>query len=1534
MLGPMDRIRIAAALPTLLLATVALGGCRRKPPLAQPQIIATAPGGPEVGLEDLRDGVRITFDRPAAPAGALGRILKERAFRIEPPLPGDARWLDPQTLGFFPHGPLRRSTAYEFTLASELPLAPGLRVPDWKMRIVYARLTVEEVAFQDWREYQPPRPLVTVRASQPVSADTAAAACGFVEKLAGGREGRRAPAMIAGARPRPDGGTPEERDQDLAAALASGRAVRLEPTEPLASGTSYLLRCGPGLRPRDGGEGLAKAHDEAFTTYGAAGIKTVEPHGRDIAADGVPIKIEFATPMDPTEVRKHVHLRSPAGPVGALDLSSGYRSTVFTWSGDLDPGTSYQLQIDKGLVDAFGQRIEEGRRHDFRVGDASPRLTSETGIYTVERASGRYPMWTRNLSRVEVRCASVPEGRLTAVLTGPANYDAWWDAASRGTVEWKQLGLTRRTSELRPDAARNRWHDQTLDLAATCGAPAAETGGAGVYLLELVTDEERNREGKAARRERRSLVNVTDLGLLAKVGNASSLIWVVRLSTGAPVAGAAIAIRDLKGRVRFSGTSNADGVVLAPGAAKLTGKKVTDGPAGEDAEVEWEDYRARRVVVSARAGDDLAVLDTNWNNGIQNWNFGVTEDRRLKQQRLRGFLHSDRGLYRPGDTVHLRGIVRALDRLGAMSVPHGGKDVGKVHLVIEDPRGATVEESDLPLSAFGGFHRDVALPAEARLGDWRARATLAGTTITERFSVEEYRARTFEVKVKTPKRHGFVGQPLTFEVEADFLYGSPLAGGKLDWSVRRRRHLPRFEGWEEYSFQDMAELVDDGTWWGRHEERSFSDGVADGQVTLDAAGRARIETRDVAPGDGPQDYLFEATVTDPSGQAVTSGTALTAHAADLYLGLHPAEMVQAVEMPFAVQVVAFDPQGKRKAATAELTLTRRQYDCGYGKRDGGDADDWGCKRKDDPKPAVRRTISVPASGTAAVERVVLAEPGEYVVEVQAKHGRGGRSVASDMVYVVGKGEAFWSGDEGERMTLIASKPRYLPGDTAKLVPQTQLGPSLALVSLERDGVLSYRLQLMGGSGEAIEIPVDRQLAPNVFASVVMVRGRSGEGDRGRPRFKMGVVNLEVDASQRRLQVSVTPERPAYRPGETVRATLKVVSEGTPVKAELAVAAADEGVLQILGYRTPDPLPAFYAPWALGVDSATTWNRLLRAKDPSKVGGDEPEEGGDGGGDEAGRVRSRFVATAFWNPTVVTGADGTAQVSFPAPDNLTAFRLMAVAADKGDRFGSGEARFTINKPLQVVTALPRFLSLGDQAQAAVTLHNNEAAAAKVEVTLAAPGVELVGPASKSVDVPGRSHRQAVFAVKATRPGKAAFTFRASGGGHSDAVVVEIPVVQAVVRSSELVAEGETSGRIEAALPTAKGAMADRSSLEVVLDRTGLGRVSEGFSYLIEYPYGCLEQTTSKVVPPGSSGRADGRRRCRRRAQGRRGAHPRLREGGPDQDPAPPERRRRVRACGSAPGRSCTTPLMRCGGWRSPAAGATPARRGPPTRACVT
>ena len=284
--------------------------------------------------------------------------------------------------------------------------------------------------------------------------------------------------MIAGARPRPDGGTPEERDQDLAAALASGRAVRLEPTEPLASGTSYLLRCGPGLRPRDGGEGLAKAHDEAFTTYGAGGHqdrRAARPgHRRRRGADQD--RVRHPDGSDPGAQARAPAIagrpRGGAGPVGQLPAHGVHLVGR--------PGAGHQLpagRSTRGWSTPSGSRIEEERRHDFRVGDASPRA-GVRDRHLHGRARERPATRCGPATCRGWRCAArrVPEARLAAVLTGPANYDAWWDAASRGSVEWKQLGLARRTTELRPDAARNRWHDQTLDLAATCGAPAAGGG--------------------------------------------------------------------------------------------------------------------------------------------------------------------------------------------------------------------------------------------------------------------------------------------------------------------------------------------------------------------------------------------------------------------------------------------------------------------------------------------------------------------------------------------------------------------------------------------------------------------------------------------------------------------------------------------------------------------------------------------------------------------------------------------------------------------------------------------------------------------------------------------------------------------------------------------------------------------------------------------------------------------------------------------------------------------------------------------------
>jgi hypothetical protein len=1428
----------------------------RQPPRGRARVLQTQPAAGDATPDKLRDGVRLVFDRAVVPPAQVGKPLARTAFKIEPPIAGESRWLDPTTLAFFPRDKLQPSTAYAIALARGIETAPDVALDDWKgLTFVYDRVEIRAVTFTGERDFAPARPVAVVVASQPITPAGAAGACAFVERRGDGSSGASVDAVPVAPKAQSDvapgaAGETDGADDRAAddAAAGGARTVTLTAARDLRPATSYFLRCGTTFRPARGTVGLARAHDEPFTTYGPPGVKKVMPTGDDVAADGVKVSVEFATPMDPGQVRALVTLEPAGKPAQPLELAADRRRLLYTWSGDLEPGQSYILHVGPGLKDLFGQELNGETRHQWTVGDASPRLRTERGIYVIERSLGRYPVFTRNLPSFELRCTSVPEARLAAVLTGPANYDAWWDAQSQPGVDYDKLGLKPRSHTITPDPARNRWHDNSLQLGALCGDGRAS----GLYLLEMTTHAELGAKGQTEARERRTLASVTDLGLLAKVGNASSLVWVVRLSTGEPVAGATVKIRDLGGKVRFTGRTGADGTVDAPGASKLVAVKPrgeTPSSSSEDGHVqgdededegEWEDYRARRVLVTAQLTDDLAVLDTNWNNGIQIWNFAVDQDRRGGAVRVRGFLHSDRGLYRPGDTAHLHGLARVVDVAGAMTLPRKRR----VHVTVNDPRGTTVVEKDLAMTGFGGFSLDVPIAAESRLGDYAVKGQLEDQTFTDSFSVEEYRPRTFEVKIKTPRENTVLGRALKFELDASYLYGSPLRAGKVTWNVRRRLHVARFAGFDEYVFQDFAALADEGRWWARESERSFSDPVADGELELDGAGKAAVVVRDqtLPQPRQPQDYLFEATVADSSGQAVTVGRAVTGHESDLYLGMHPSEFVQAVEMPFGVQVVGFDREGKRRAADAELTLTRRSYDCGV---HGTDLY-YSCQRNDDKEPALRKAIAVPAAGSAAVERVVVHKPGEYIVRVTASDGHGHSASSSDVIYVIGPGEAFWSGDEGDRMTLIASKARYRPGETARLVPQAQLSGAFALATLERDGVLWHKVQRLASTGEAVEIPVEARLAPNVYASVALVRGRIGEGDPGRPRFKMGLTNLEVESSDKRLSVTVETDRASYRPGDKVTARLRVAgADGAPARAELAVAVADEGVLQIKGWKTPDPMGAFYAAWGLGVESSTTWNRVLRQHDPTK--GDENEEGGDAGGDESGRIRSRFLATAFWAPAVVTGADGTASVTFKAPDNLTAFRVMAVGGDAGDRFGSGERRFTIVKPLQATPALPRFLTAGDQAQAAVLVANNTKAPIEASVRLTASGVNLGGAAAQAVKLaPGASVRVA-FPIESVSEGTARLVFRASGGGESDAVEATLPVQRPSVNEIVVVGEGVATGKVVHDQPPLGAVVPDHGGLEIALDTSGLSRLDEGLRYLVGYPYGCLEQTTSKVVP---------------------------------------------------------------------------------------
>jgi uncharacterized protein YfaS (alpha-2-macroglobulin family) len=843
------------------------------------------------------------------------------------------------------------------------------------------------------------------------------------------------------------------------------------------------------------------------------------------------------------------------------------------------------------------------------------------------------------------------------------------------------------------------------------------------------------------------------------------------------------------------------------------------------------------IAVIDKAGD-LAVVDGNWANGIQTWNFGVREDRSGGASKIRGFIQSDRGLYRPGETVHFKGLAREVAQGRPPRVPittAGGR--APVAIEITDSRGQVAMTTAAKLSSFGGFAFDLPLTAEAALGDYYVAATIDGQVFRERFSVEEFRAATFELGLRSAIAAPRPGDRLAFDLDARYLFGAPVADAKVEWNLRKRHHAVRFDGWDEYTFS-----ADPHAWWWFERRDDYGEPLTDGTGKTDAQGKLAIETRDDATSfTGPIDYIVSASVTDPTDQTMTRSTVVTAHQTAFYFGMHANEFVQAAGMPFGVNLVALDPDGKRVATTAHLSFIRTVNTCTWTQT--GARSYAQCDAQD--RTTIERDIQI-AAGGSHTERIFPTEPGEYVVKVEASDAAGNAVAVASQIWVIGKGEAFWSGDEGDRMSLVASKPAYKPGDTARLVAQANLSHPTALITIERDGILEARVQRLGSASEGVELTIADAWAPNVFARVAMVAGRHGAGDPHRPQFKMGLVELNVASAHKQLDVAIALDRDHVRPGDRVTGKITVRHAGAPVAAEVSLSAADEGVLQLIAYQTPNPMKTFYAPYGLGVDAGTNWNRIARLADPEAG---DPDAGGDSASsNDAQRVRSKFVASAYWAPMLTTDARGEIAFAFTAPDNLTAFRLMAVAADAADQFGAGELRLTVHKPVMATPALPRFLRGGDAATVGVVIHNNTDRAGAATVTAKATGATL-DAAAQTVDVPARGAVRVRFAAKAADAASASFEFAVALGKERDALRVTVPIDRPRTLDHRLIVDQPLAARAawSGALDTAPDVLRDDSTLAITLDTTGVGELAPGLRALVEYPYGCLEQTMSRFIP---------------------------------------------------------------------------------------
>jgi alpha-2-macroglobulin len=1337
----------------------------------------------------------LSFSKPMVAAAEIGKPVSSPPVSISPDFAKEARWSNDRTLLITPTKNLPISTLYKVTVPGSAKALDGSQPGnDVSFEVISARL-MGEINVVGPKTYAAKDQLARISFTQDVPFEQVTKHCSYDAK------DKHVAVKAAPSEP-----------------TALAKAYLVIPAGELAADTDWTISCATALRGSVGNLGTAEKLADAFHTFGPLRFVKLEPTANDIVPDeDLTLDLAFTTPLKEPYLLT-IRPAVPGFPQRCHEL--GDETPGLSCAAQLEAQTSYTITIDAKQQDLFGQSLGTAQTLSIRTTDAKPTVSMDSGYFVAERKRPVLPVWTRNVKELQLRIIDVT----------PANFHElapklkWWEPESIDVTGTK---LVARDSKLPIAGEKNQWGQRPIDPAALLGHKT----GTGMYYVE-VASEEVDKPPFADHGREKVLVNFTDLGVVSKLSAARGLVWVTQLSSGKPLAGASVSARDANGKVTWTGTTDAEGAAVLPGKDKLegTGKRASHGE-GEDG----EEYEAERgeMHLFVQYQSDWTMVNPTRSGGLSPWAFNIDVDSSPGAAKLRGFMHTDRGLYQPGEKVHVKGLAR-VSKLGEPLAPPGeGK---KVKVAVDGPQGSTFVETEARLSAFGGFWFDLELPGDARLGDYTIRAQLDSGTFTREFSVEEYRPATFEVTGKA-KEGALVRQgKVQASVAANYLYGAPLRSGDVDVTVHSRPRRVEFDSFEGFSFFDERKYQ---AYYNGESEQSQTL-VTEEHLKLDDKGNAAIAisigANDVT---ADADLLVRANVAAPSNEVLGKTFVVPYFRSTRYFGIKSPGYFLDVGKPQRFEIIGVSPTGKPLDGPATVTVTRRDWNCVW--------EEWGYRGAYQCKDAVKTILATTLQLTAGKPAPLEFTPesgGDYWVVVEGPSGGSAdtTAAAATELYAWGDGGGSWQSSDSMSFDIVTDKKQYRAGDTATLLLKTDLAQATGLVTIERDGVLERRLIEVTPKSKHLTVPITAAYAPNVYVSVALVQGRSGDGPRGKPRMRMGMVNLSVRPQDNALTVSVETDQKDYRPGAPVTATVKVTdAAGAPVSAEVSLTAADEGVLSLIGFETPNPVPTFYAPWGLGVTTATQLEYLRDIPGPNL---DRPATGGD----SPGTLRSRFVATAVWTPGAVTNAAGLATVQFAAPDNLTAFRVMAVAADKGYRFGSSDKRFTVSKPLQLHQALPRFLSRGDELKGGVVVHNETGRAGTATVKLVTDArVKARGDLVRTVPIDKDARVAVLFDLTAVELGESTLTFSVTMNGEGDAVAFTLPVRDPSPQLTQRVGTATIKDATTIALTLPPNAAPGSTELVVSVDPDGLSGIDQGLRDLIHYPYGCLEQTTSKMIP---------------------------------------------------------------------------------------
>jgi len=908
----------------------------------------------------------------------------------------------------------------------------------------------------------------------------------------------------------------------------------------------------------------------------------------------------------------------------------------------------------------------------------------------------------------------------------------------------------------------------------------------GIYVVEAVS----------APLKAYTVVVVSDIGLVVKTAPGQLLVFAANRFTGIP-------LKDCRVRV------------MAERETVATGNTAEDGTFQADLAAALNGGQPDNLVTLAQCGNETAATDP-----------GAYSIRQSARELL-GYVYTDRPVYRPGHVVRIKSIVRWREKDALLPVSRT-----PLELSVVDGGNKVLLREQKTADEFGAINSVFTVPLTASLGAYTIRVASGDSTAGGSFEVQEYRKPEFDVAVRPAQRLIVQGNRLTATIAARYYFGAPVAGGSVTYVVHQQPYYSplRYEG-ESGGERDVDGGADAGGEQKLEGKAVLNEqGIVEISFPLD---RREFESEGRTVG---SDYTarIEARVTDASGREVSGvATATATHGRFLLLATAD-RSIHAPGEAGLVTVRALDYDGAPQPGT-RLHLTLEQVDY------AGNST---------PKITTLQQgdIAADAQGRAGWPFMVPTRPGSYRMRATAQsEGR----VVSDAAYLWVPGPAERGADTEDRvLELIADRPSYAPGETARLIVRGAEFDSFVLVTKEGQHVSFHRVVKVR-SNEAIDVPVAEDDVGDTYVSVAFLKD---------DRLYRAERRLSVPATRHQLTVTAVADRPVVRPGEPGTFSVHVAdSNGAPVRAQLSLGVVDEAVYGVRRDETPDPLRFFYRREYSHVNTEFSRNysfvgfsgtdQLLLAKRrrrPMTLADFKAER------PDRPRVRKDFPDTAFWAADVTTNSDGQAQVRIAYPDSLTSWRLTARAVTVATDVGTTLAHTTTTKDLIVRVVTPRFLTEGDRVTIPTIVHNYLADAKTVSVALAADGLTSGDPATptsaRTIQVASNGEQRTDwrFTADAVRP--VSVTGRATTDAAGDAMQLSLPVRPAGLQrnaggSGSLPQPGERT--LELTVPSTANASA--RSVRVALAPSLAGTMLGALDYLTSFPWGCTEQTLSSFVP---------------------------------------------------------------------------------------